>query len=66
MDFLDFYYPGWIKTLDWVIEQDVDLIDVGHCNESATTQDTPRRERLPGDIQLTGQIATRSAEPIRI
>ncbi|MGE8077544.1 MBL fold metallo-hydrolase [Peribacillus loiseleuriae] len=30
MDFLDFYYDGWIKTLDWVIAQDVDIIDVGH------------------------------------
>lgn len=29
-DFLDFYYDGWIKTLDWVIDQDVEIIDVGH------------------------------------
>jgi glyoxylase-like metal-dependent hydrolase (beta-lactamase superfamily II) len=29
-DFLDFYYDGWIETLDWVLEQDVDIIDVGH------------------------------------
>jgi glyoxylase-like metal-dependent hydrolase (beta-lactamase superfamily II) len=29
-DFLDFYYDGWIETLDWVLEQDVDAIDVGH------------------------------------
>lgn len=29
-DFLDFYYPGWIETLDWVIQQDVDIIDIGH------------------------------------
>lgn len=29
-DFLDFYYTGWMKTLDWVIAQDVDVIDVGH------------------------------------
>jgi glyoxylase-like metal-dependent hydrolase (beta-lactamase superfamily II) len=29
-DFLDFYYPGWIETLDWVAQQDVDVIDVGH------------------------------------
>ncbi|MNM90232.1 Carbapenem-hydrolyzing beta-lactamase BlaB-1 precursor [compost metagenome] len=29
-DFLDFYHPGWIETLDWVIKQDVDFIDVGH------------------------------------
>jgi glyoxylase-like metal-dependent hydrolase (beta-lactamase superfamily II) len=29
-DFLDFYYDGWIETLDWVLTQDVDVIDVGH------------------------------------
>ena len=29
-DFLDFYYTGWIDTLNWVINQDVDIIDVGH------------------------------------
>jgi glyoxylase-like metal-dependent hydrolase (beta-lactamase superfamily II) len=29
-DFLDFYYPGWIETLDWVAQQDVDVIDMGH------------------------------------
>ncbi|AWT48170.1 MBL fold metallo-hydrolase [Psychrobacter sp. YP14] len=29
-DFLDFYYPGWIDTLDWVVAQDVDIIDIGH------------------------------------
>lgn len=29
-DFLDFYYPGWIDTLDWVLAQDVEVIDVGH------------------------------------
>lgn len=29
-DFLDFYYDGWIETLDWVLQQDIDHIDVGH------------------------------------
>ena len=29
-DFLDFYYPGWIETLDWVLKQNVDVIDIGH------------------------------------
>jgi hypothetical protein len=29
-DFLDFYYDGWIETLDWVLQQDVDVIEVGH------------------------------------
>jgi glyoxylase-like metal-dependent hydrolase (beta-lactamase superfamily II) len=37
-DLLDFYYPGWIETLDWVIKQDVDVIDVGHYTP-ATRQD---------------------------
>jgi len=34
-DFLDFYYDGWIETLDWVAQQDVDVIDVGHYNPAA-------------------------------
>ena len=29
-DFLDFYYDGWVETLDWVAAQDVEVIDVGH------------------------------------
>ena len=29
-DFLDFYYDGWIKSLDWALKQDVNYIDVGH------------------------------------
>ncbi|WP_264564717.1 MBL fold metallo-hydrolase [Flavobacterium sp. N3904] len=29
-DFLDFYYDGWIETLDWALKQDVNYIDVGH------------------------------------
>ena len=38
MDFLDFYYDGWIETLNWVLDQDVDVIDVGHYTP-ATKQD---------------------------
>jgi glyoxylase-like metal-dependent hydrolase (beta-lactamase superfamily II) len=34
-DFLDFYYDGWIESLDWVLEQDVDVIDVGHYSPAA-------------------------------
>ncbi|MGO4317929.1 MBL fold metallo-hydrolase [Agrobacterium sp. MCAB5] len=34
-DFLDFYYEGWVETLDWVIKQDVDFIDVGHYTPAA-------------------------------
>lgn len=37
-DFLDFYYPGWIETLDWVLAQDVDIIDIGHYSPG-TKQD---------------------------
>lgn len=37
-DFLDFYYPGWIETLDWVLAQDVDFIEVGHYSP-ATKKD---------------------------
>ncbi len=39
MDFLDFYYDGWIKTLDWVAAQEVDVIDIGHYNDPATKAD---------------------------
>jgi glyoxylase-like metal-dependent hydrolase (beta-lactamase superfamily II) len=37
-DFLDFYYDGWIETLEWVLVQDVDVIDVGHYTP-ATRED---------------------------
>lgn len=37
-DFLDFYYTGWIDTLNWVLKQDVEVIDVGHYSP-ATKQD---------------------------
>ncbi|HEX7757293.1 MAG TPA: MBL fold metallo-hydrolase [Niabella sp.] len=42
-DFLDFYYDGWMETLDWVLKQDVDYIDVGHYTP-ATLEDI-RKER---------------------
>ena len=29
-DLGDFYYEGWIETLDWVIKQNADVIDPGH------------------------------------
>jgi hypothetical protein len=34
-DFLDFCHDGWIDTLDWVIKQDVGVIDVGHYTPAA-------------------------------
>ncbi|WP_292008125.1 MBL fold metallo-hydrolase [Chryseobacterium sp.] len=42
-DFLDFYYDGWIATLDWALQQNVDYIDVGHYTP-ATLEDI-RKER---------------------
>lgn len=36
-DFLDFHYDGWIETLDWVLQQDVDVIDVGHYSPATKT-----------------------------
>lgn len=42
-DFLDFYYDGWIETLDWVLQQDVDLIDVGHYSPATKADITAER-----------------------
>ena len=42
-DFLDFYYPGWIETLDWVIKQDVDIIDVGHYSPATKADEVALR-----------------------
>lgn len=48
MDFMDFYYDGWIESLDWVIEQDVDLIDVGHYSPATVQDQVALREYLTG------------------
>ena len=29
-DLHDMYYDGWIETLEWVLKQDIDIIDTGH------------------------------------
>ncbi len=42
-DFLDFYYPGWIETLDWVAQQDVDVIDVGHYSPATKADEAALR-----------------------
>ena len=42
-DFLDFYYPGWIETLDWVAQQDVDFIDVGHYSPATKADEVALR-----------------------
>lgn len=39
-DFLDFYYDGWMETLDWTLKQDVDYIDVGHYTPATRTSST--------------------------
>lgn len=45
-DFLDFYYEGWIDTLDWVARQDVTLIDVGHYAPASIGDELALRDYL--------------------
>lgn len=45
-DFLDFYYPGWIETLDWVLKQDVDIIDVGHYSPAVKKDQQALRDYM--------------------
>lgn len=45
-DLLDFYYPGWIETLDWVLAQDVDVIDVGHYTPATKKEQAALREYM--------------------
>ena len=45
-DFLDFYYDGWIETLDWVLQQDIDVIDVGHYTPASKPDITAEREYI--------------------
>lgn len=52
-DFLDFYYDGWIETLDWVAQQDVDIIDVGHYTPSTKADQAALRAYL---IDLHQQV----------
>jgi glyoxylase-like metal-dependent hydrolase (beta-lactamase superfamily II) len=42
-DLLDFYYPGWIETLDWVARQDVDFIDIGHYTPATRADEAALR-----------------------
>lgn len=42
-DFLDFYYDGWIESLDWVAQQDVDVIDVGHYGPATKADEAALR-----------------------
>jgi glyoxylase-like metal-dependent hydrolase (beta-lactamase superfamily II) len=52
-DFLDFYYDGWIETLDWVIAQDVDVIDVGHYTPATVADERALRAYM---IDLHQQV----------
>jgi glyoxylase-like metal-dependent hydrolase (beta-lactamase superfamily II) len=45
-DFLDFCYDGWIETLDWVAQQDVDVIDVGHYSPATKADEAALRAYL--------------------
>lgn len=52
-DFLDFYYDGWIETLDWVIAQDVEVIDVGHYTQATIADERALRTYM---IDLHQQV----------
>lgn len=52
-DFLDFYYDGWIKSLDWVLKQDVNYIDVGHYTPANLENIKDLREYM---IDLHSQV----------
>lgn len=45
-DFLDFYYTGWIDTLNWVNDQDVDIIDVGHYTPATRADQIALRDYI--------------------
>lgn len=52
-DFLDFYYDGWIESLDWVAQQDVDVIDVGHYSPATKADEAALRTYM---IDLHQQV----------
>lgn len=45
-DFLDFYYPGWIDTLDWIAQKDIDFIDIGHYTPATKAEQAALRAYL--------------------
>lgn len=61
-DFLDFYYPGWIETLDWVLQQDVDVIDIGHYSP-ATKPDIAAERAYMVDLHQQVLDLVRSGQP---
>ena len=52
-DFPDFYYDGWVETLNWVLEQDVDIVDPGH-GPIATRAD--QKSQLDYIVDLHNQV----------
>jgi hypothetical protein len=52
-DFLDFYYDGWIETLDWVLQQDVEVIDVGYYTPATKEDERAQRTHM---IDLHQQV----------
>jgi len=54
-DFLDFYYDGWIETLEWVVKQDVDIIDIGHYTPATVADE---RALLAYMLDLHQQVLT--------
>lgn len=59
MDFLDFYYDGWIDTLDWVARQDVDVIDIGHYSPATKADQLALRSYM---IDLHDQVLSLSRQ----
>lgn len=52
-DFLDFYYDGWVETLNWVGKQDVNMIDVGHYAPATKQDEAALRDYL---VDLHAQV----------
>lgn len=52
-DFLDFYYDGWIETLDWVIQQNPVIIDIGHYTPASVADERALRTYM---VDLHAQV----------
>ena len=52
-DLPDFYYDGFVETLDWVIKQDVDVIDPGHGALATKADQQPHRNYV---VNLHAQV----------
>ena len=47
-DFPDFYYDGWIETLDWILKQDVDIYETGHDLSNSRVNQQESRDYIVG------------------